>query len=273
MIKNSIACLIFFLSAALCFPQTIHLLLRSAKALTGSQIVKAVWNLSLSDRENFIYEKIMSGNIPDFQRNFVPITFNQTINNINYNVTFFVMPDYFAVGSDSDYFLIPMTPILAQRICNNLNCTLPTKKLVNEIWKNAKVKLEPAPISPDPAMTTVPIFWEHNQRVWQQRMAVIDSLPLGELVAGHKKDVVISNKIYGNVVTGRVVIYGWHKLNGVPIQPLYDGHTENYVDYSHGIRLVLDSVVVNGESRNIKRILQNDSLHILLSDEGKITEP
>jgi len=28
----------------------------------------------------------------------------------------------------------------------------------------------------------------------------------------------------------------WHQLNGIPIQPLYSGHINWWVDYSHGIR-------------------------------------
>ena len=36
----------------------------------------------------------------------------------------------------------------------------------------------------------------------------------------------------------RVAIYGWHYLNGQPIQPTYAGHVDWYIDYSHGIRPV-----------------------------------
>ncbi len=253
--------------------QTLNLPSRSPDALNGSEFAQLVWDFSLTDRENEIYAQIMSGNIPDFQRNLVPVNFNQNVGDVNYQVTYYVLPDYAAIGSDSNYFLIPMTPILAQKLCNNLQSTLPTRKMVNQIWSNATVKLAPAPISPSPAMTTVPVFWEHNQIVWQQRQALIQSHPLGELVAGNKKDVVISNLIYGNPPPNRVVIYGWHYQNGTPIQPLYSGHSESYVDYSHGIRLVLDSIVLNGQPASIKSVLQNDSIHTLFSDEGRIPQP
>jgi hypothetical protein len=69
------------------------------------------------------------------------------------------------------------------------------------------------------------------------------------------------------------VIYGWHYQNGTPIQPLYSGHSETYADYSHGIRLVQDSITINGQPASIKSILQNDSLYILFSDEGRIPQP
>jgi hypothetical protein len=253
--------------------QTLDLPPRQVDALTGSEFGEFVRDFSLADRENEIYAQITSGNIPDFERNLVPVSFNQSINGVVYNVTYYVLPDYAAVGYDTNYFLIPMTPILAQRLCNYLQCILPTRKMVDQIWSNATVKLAPAPIAPSPEMTTVPVFWEHNQMVWNQRQAVILSHPLGELVGGDKKDVVISNLIYGNPPPNRVVIYGWHYQNGTPIQPLYSGHSETYADYSHGIRLVHDSITINGQPASIKSILQNDSLYILFSDEGRIPQP
>ena len=96
----------------------------------------------------------------------------------------------------------------------------------------ATVKLAPSPIPPTPAMTTVPVFLRHNETVLAQRSGE----PPGRLVAGHKKDVVIANKVFAT--TGKVAIYGWHRAVGKPIQPLYTGHTAAWVDYSHGVRLV-----------------------------------
>lgn len=273
MLRNLFLCLLLFHFSSFTYAQSLNLPPRPLNALTGSEFAQLVWDYSLTDRENEIYSQIMSGNIPEFQRNLVPVNFNQTVGGLNYQVTYYVLPDYLAIGSDSDYFLIPMTPILAQKLCNNLQCTMPTRKMVNQIWSNASVKLAPSPIPPSPAMTTVPVFWEHNQIVWQQREAVIQSHPLGELVAGDKKDVVISNLIYGNPPPNRVVIYGWHYQDGTPIQPLYSGHSETYVDYSHGIRLVQDSITINGQPASIKSVLQNDSLHVLFSDEGRIPQP
>ncbi len=257
----------------LCYAQIIDLPPRNADALTGSEFATLVWDLTLTDREDEIYSQVLSGNIPDFQRNLVPVTFNQTVNSNIYNITYFTLPDYLAIGCDTNYFLIPMTPVLAQRLSNKLKCTMPTRKMVNQIWSNATVKLAPSPIAPSPAMTTIPVMWQHNQIVWGQRQAVIASHPLGELVGGNKKDVVISNKIYGNPPPNRVVIYGWHYQSGTPIQPLYSGHAETYADYSHGIRLIQDSIIINGEPGKITTILQNDSLHSLFSDEGKIPVP
>ena len=161
--------------------------------------------------------------------------------------TFFVAPDYLAIGSDENYFLAPISPGTAQRIADKLNCVLPTRKMVDAIYAAAEVKLAPAPIPPSAAMTTVPVFAQHNETIRAQRMALTNSHPLGALVAGHKKDVVISARLAG--VTNKVAIYGWHQTNGVAIQPLYLGHVSWWVDYSQCIRLVSQTMLVNGEKK------------------------
>jgi hypothetical protein len=169
-----------------------------------------------------------------------------------------------------------MTPLLAQRICNSLNCTLPTKKMVDQIYLTAPCKLKPQPIPPTPQMTTVPVFSQHNDSVRSIRFPVLPQYPFGSLVGGTKKDVIISNMIYQNLnpnVPKPVVIYGWHQLNGTPIQPVYNGHEETYADYSHGIRLVLDSVVVDGVPKTFSQLLADPVLCVLISDEGTILKP
>src|SRR5437867_771052 len=165
-----------------------------------------------------------------------------------------------------------MTPLLAQRLCDALGCTLPTRKIVNQIWTNAAVKMTPKPIAPSAEMTTVPVFADHNAIVLTQRNAFTNSFPLGALVSGNKKDVIISTKIYTNFanagITNPVVVYGWHYPSGTPIQPLYNGHEETYADYSHGVRLVQNSITYDGAPNTITNILTNPNLAVLLSDEG-----
>ncbi|MFN3666931.1 MAG: hypothetical protein ACK4S0_12260, partial [Sediminibacterium sp.] len=58
-----------------------------------------------------------------------------------------------------------------------------------------------------------------------------------------------------------------HKPDGKPIQPLYTKHVNWYVDYSHGIRLVYQTIWVNGKAMNYKDVLSNPLLQKLLCDE------
>tara|TARA_R110000744_G_scaffold157565_1_gene273415 strand:- start:4343 stop:5512 length:1170 start_codon:yes stop_codon:yes gene_type:complete len=252
--------------------QKLPLPIRANDAITGNTFKDKIESLSLEDREKQIYQEILNGNVPTFLRVLIPISFSKTIQDSTYVVTYFVLPDYLAVGSDADYFLIPMTPILAQKIAKAIGFTLPTKRMVDQIWSNASLKLAPSPIPPTPQMTTIPVMWEHNTRLKGQRKEALKQASLGDLVAGHKKDVIISNKIYEKS-SKPVVIYGWHYQNGTPIQPIYAGHSNTYADYSHGIRLVQDSVLINNKVHLITSVLRDVDKSSLFSDEGVIGRP
>jgi hypothetical protein len=253
--------------------QTLNVPVRSSSAMSGTQFVNYITAMSLTNRENAIFTEVMNGNVPAFMRNMIPVNSTATISGTVYTATYYVIPDYLAIGCDSDYFLCPMTPLLAQQIADQLACTLPTRKMVNDIWTAATVHLSPSTISPSAQMTTVPVFATHDSTVWVQRSAVLAAHPLGELVGGDKKDVIISNHIYGNPSPGRVVIYGWHYTSGTPIQPLYYGHEETYADYSHGIRMVQLACTLNGSASTVNDILISSTYNTVLSDEGAISTP
>jgi hypothetical protein len=242
---------------------------RATNALTGSAFLASLNGLSLPAREAAVYDQIMSGNVPRFLRALCPVAVTNVAEGQTNVGTFFVTPDYLAVGDDQDYALMPMTPATAQRLADRLGCALPTRRMVDAIDAAAEVKLAPAPIPPGPAMTTPAVFAQHNEMVRTQRVALLAAQPPGALVAGHKKDVVISAKLAA--MTNRVAIYGWHRRDGRPIQPLYTGHTATWVDYSHGIRLVSRQMEVNGEPMDLATVLADPKLAGLLSDEGVVT--
>lgn len=271
--------LALFASVLVClqiYSQVLPIPPRPSNALSGSAFVNVIWSMPRDQREEQIYSQVISGNIPNFMRQLKTITATSNIGGNNRTVTYFVIPEYLAIGSDSNYFLSPMTPLLAQKICNALHCMLPTKKMVDQIYSTASCKLRPQPIPPTPQMTTVPVFSQHNDSVRSIRFPVLGQFPFGTLVGGTKKDVIISNRIYQNLnpnVPKPVVIYGWHQLNGTPIQPVYNGHEETYADYSHGIRLVLDSVLVDGVPKTFAQLLADPVLCVLVSDESTILKP
>ena len=231
----------------------------------GSAFAESIASLGLVRRERAIFSEIIQGNLPDFLRELVPIHFTSTLGDSIYRITIFVTPDYLSIGKDEDHFLIPMTPMLAQRIMDRIDGVLPTAKMVDAIWKAAQLKLEPQPIPPSDAMVDMTVFGQHNRMVQQSRNATLEALPLPTLVAGHKKDVILSNRIAAQ--PDKVVIYGWHELDGKNIQPVYSGHINWYVDYSHGIRPVLSRCLVNGLEMRIADILRDPILFQLLSDE------
>jgi hypothetical protein len=253
------------------FCETLRLPERTTNAVSGSEFVKRITGLDFAQRERELFTQIASGNVPAFLRRLCPVEVTNVFDGHTNRATFYVTPDYLAVGSDDDYFLTPMSPNTGQRIADQTGCILPTRKMVNEIYCAAEVKLAPTPIPPSPAMTTVPVFSNHNALVWTQRLAQVAAHPLGALTAGHQKDVVLAGAL--PTAPGKVAIYGWHQTNRAPIQPLYLGHAAAWVDYSQCIRLVHQSVSVNGEPRNIAEVLADPELSGLFSDEGTFSEP
>ncbi|MDQ8005431.1 MAG: hypothetical protein REI64_11580 [Pedobacter sp.] len=265
---------IFFLLLLLnlvSYGQELKLKKRSNNALTGSEFAKFISDttLSLVDREELIFKEVRKGNIPIFLQRLSSIRIEKVIDGTDYKLTLFVLPDYLAIGDDEDYFYVPTTPMLAQRIANATRTMLPTKLMVDEIYKQAKIKFEPQPIPPTKAMTTVPVFIVHNNIVLQQLKDFKVQHLQSYLTAGNKKDIIISNKIYGQP-TARVVIYGWHKLDGKAIQPVYNKHTNTWADYSHGVRLVSETAILNGKKVKLANLLKHPLLHQLVSDEGVI---
>lgn len=237
---------------------------RDPGAASGSDFVQNNLQLMGAPREQNILEEFLHGNIPDFLRNFTSVTVSNSTDSITYLVT----PDYLSIGHDSDYIRMPMTPLTAQKIADKYDCTLPTRKMVNSIWKSAVNKLTPKTIPPDVQISSTARYEQHNELVRQQL------LPLNEkvLTAGHKKDVVITDKLSPNNLGQRVAIYGWFYSNGVPIQDLNaTDHGQFYADYSHGIRLVANDVIVNGNPMRIKDVFSNSRLSLLVSDEGIVT--
>lgn len=272
---KNIACLLAsILLAIMVQAQDLKLKPRGTNALGGTAFANRISDstLSLAAREEIIFREIKSGNVPNFFRKFQKIVSKASIDNKDYELVFFVLPDYLAIGNDNDYFYMPMTPILAQKVANLLHCSLPTRKITNLIDQNATIKLTPQPIPPSKAMTTLPVFITHNELVKQQMQAYLSEHANGALTVGNKKDIVISNKIYGET-TPRVVIYGWHQPDGKPIQPLYNKHTNTWADYSHGVRLVQNKMWLNGKRTKLAKILADPLLSQLLSDEGTIEKP
>ena len=233
---------------------------RLPDAIPGSVLAQRCAGLDLADREREILGQLSAGNVPDFWRRFIPVE----IRGAAHSATFRVAPEYLAVGSDEDYVLVPLSPMTAHVIAQRWQCGLPTPKLVDAVFATASVKLTPSPMPPSPAMTTWAAFVEHSEIVHRQRTAVLAEHPLGELVAGHEKDVVWDARLTNN--PGKVAIYGWHKPDGMPIQPLYLGHASSWVDYSHGIRLVRRSVTVDGMETGFDELLKNSALSELIGN-------
>ena len=187
-----------------------------------------------------------------------------------------VATDYLTIGEPGDAMRMPLTPIPAQRIADSLGMLLPTRKMSIDVWRAAGTRVAPIPMVP-------------NKGADLLQYANHDAAIEGELATGSRKGFVVGTKkdvVIGRMVRpGKVVIYGWYwpddpTIHGPymtdnlrasqPIQPLSDAHGDGYVDYSHGIRLVDGTCLVDGRPKTVSDVLADPELAVLLSDEGPL---
>jgi hypothetical protein len=240
---------------------------RPRYAMTGTEFAKETTGMTGKERQAKAIEELLRGNVPEFLRNLKPVHLSyHTLSGETITAVIWVTPDYVAVGSDKDFLRIPLTYPSAVAVADAFDCILPTPKMVDDIYDQSSCHLKPDPLPPGPKMRSIGYYLKYRKMIRAQQKQ--RDCILGELVSGHKKDVVLTNRL--NRKTARVAIYGWHKENGEPIQPLSLVHGKNYADYSHGVRLIYKTVWINGEPRSILDVLQNPHLAPVLTYEGFI---
>ena len=236
---------------------------RDTSAINGSIFIQNNLHLSGAIREKNILNEFLIGNIPDFLRTFKTID----IVNGNDKLTYLVMSDYLSIGSESDYVRMPMSPLTAKLIADKYDCALPTKMMVDQIWKHSTIKLNPIAHGPpyDSSMFSTERYFWSNIAIQQQLLNKDHT----ELIAGHKKDVIIDKQLIVN--KSNVGIYGWFYTNGVAIQgpnPNCSSHDLFYADYSHSIRLVAQDVILNGNLIRFYDLLNDKNKSYLISSQG-----
>lgn len=124
-------------------------------------------------------------------------------------------------------YLAPVSRGEAVALADDWGCEVPSRALVDAIWQAADLRLDPHRITRD---------WSSPRDMvayGAQRMrieAAIGGRPF-TLLAGSHKDLAYVDGY-------RVDLYGWHRLDGVPIERGRTSHGPAYVDYSQGLRLV-----------------------------------
>lgn len=266
--QSKITLVIFFLACSVLSYNPVW----SQERKKGSEIYEQVRDLEPEERERVILKELLSGNFPEFLLGWQKITTRQKDASGNSRkLSLFVSPDYVSVGNKKDYFIIPLRPNFAQKFADKHNASLPTPKVSDLIYQHARLKLEPFNYIPRGTRNeSTDIFYDHSRVIQAQMKAA--GFPPGTFIAGTKKDMVISTKLTDPTRPRHVSIYGWHKLNGKPIQPLYNGHINTYVDYSHGARLISNRVLIDGDEFNYREILKDENLYKLLSDEDQPLE-
>ena len=241
---------------------------RPREAITGTQFARETDGWPESERQRAAVGEIERGNVPQFLRQLLPVDLHyRPPGGEELTATVWVLPDYLAIGPDHDFLYIPLTWPSATDIASRFGCVVPTPKIVDAVYQQARVHLEPQPLPAGPQMRSNAYYERHQQMIDAQRLGT----PFGALISGHMKDVVLSDRLFDR--PDRVAIYGWHRLDGRPIQPLSTVHGVRYADYSHGVRLVWGEVSIAGAPRSIFDVLADPALAPLLSYEGSIRDP
>jgi hypothetical protein len=260
---------------------------RPAGADKGPAFFKdKIWNFKLPEerekREAIILAELLKGNIPRFLRNLKPVTVGTSP-----KITYWVMPDYLAIGDDGDekdWVRIPVTARTAQKVADAFCMMLPTAKMVDDIFKQAQVQ---SFAQPQPIALTAESYLKHHQTI----QASLPSGSQGKLIAGHKKDVVLTDRSWVKVDglwkgVNEVPFYGFYNNRKLPIQAFYDSSDEKkerprwgyaqlahhdflHVDYSHGARLVSRIASVDGEKMDLSKVLSDPVYAKLLYAEGE----
>lgn len=228
-----------------------------ATALDGEKFLLHLEGLDRDARESLILREFKKGHVPPHLREFHAFRTRHG----GHEMIFWALPDYLALG-EVEWARIPMQPKTGQRIADELNCILPTRRLVDAIYDQSEVKLEPQPLTQD--RESPKTFLESHRLIEGQRAGRTGS------ISGIKKDYVITNRLLER--RSREAIYGWHWLTGDQIQPLSIVHTDWYVDYSHGVRLIHQMVEVDGKPMKLEDVMQDEELWPLASDEGPLTK-
>lgn len=230
--------------------------------ISGTDFGNSIMNVGPTQtREDLIFAQFLAGNVPEFMRNSISVT----VTIANDTLTYWVLPDVLCVGTNTDYLRTSLNPLTAKKVADLFGGVLPTRKMAQQIWQTATVKLTPSPNGPpyDATMMSTERMVFHNTKI---QTALGTKVP-GEMVTGHKKDVVITVGLFTH--PNNVAIVGWWYPSGEMIQPLnYVSHDRYYKDYSHGIRIINRMVTINGQWHDIYDVLRNETLAALISDEG-----
>lgn len=174
-------------------------------------------------------------------------------------VTFYAGLDYFSIGTPTDFVRVPVSGTLAQQLCDRFGWIVPTTMMTDLVWRQSDLKLSPLPWGPpyDSSMMSVERFVSHHYRIEEQIERASANQAAAGLISGHKKDVVLSGRMAAEPKS--VAIYGWHRLNGTPIQGPTASlrHELSYRDYSHGLRPIASMMDWEGKKVPVAEVLQD----------------
>lgn len=238
--------------------------------MTGAEFVRTYGRRSLAAWEAAVVELAREEQLTPWAWAHLPLT------NGTDTVELEVMTDVLSIGPIGDHLRMPLTPGCAQDVCNLFGWLLPTPWLVYQTWRAAgtKVAFPRMPNKPP----TLDEYMIHSLRIDDE---IAKAGGAKGIVSGQKKDVVVSNLFRPD----KVVIFGAYQPEGPdiyddgrsmddprrqPIQPHSNIHGSFFVDYSHGIRPIATTCLINGQRAPTEDVYRSKELARIVSIDGPI---
>ena len=258
-------------------------------------------------RENALVGEIVRGNMPSAQLilwniDLPAVTLRKgKPNERTITGSVQVLVDYLCIGTDSDWLHAPLDPVSAQTVADRLNLNLPTARICHAIYQApGATRIGAIPrdyylsdgqrktAKPGRAQTSTEAYIEHSEAI--QKAMQDSGIKPGTLVVGHKKDVVLARDINKPQNATKIAFQGFYDSAGSPMEPCGEKNApqpcqkdlptlahptagRHFSDYSQGVRLVDDGMVVDGQPRSMRQVLVHPEDAYLISAEGPIDPP
>jgi hypothetical protein len=157
---------------------------------------------------------------------------------------------------------VDFSAVGAQQVADALGTILPTPAILDLVWKDATVKIDPCAMTPDEKM--------HSNLRMLQHTRCVDARLKGRpgLAANVGKNWVLTNTLEREA--GMAANYGWFRRGRRPIQTVGTRHDKVYADYSQIVRLVDPIVNVDGRDMDIRTVGRSHELWGLVADDGPL---
>jgi len=219
------------------------------------------------NREKEIESFLFSGLNINFGFSTVKVTQGQDV------LEYYVSNDYLSLGDNFGWIHCPMSPLTPRAFMRTNDYILPTPKMVRQIYSAAITK--PRAVAWGELYKSVEkkfnrdstkCYLDHSNKIKSQMIQL--GHKEDNLIAGHKKDVVLTNILANPKYKNNVAIYGWFNSDGTVIQNLNAiDHIVSYVDYSHGLRMIKNDCLLNGMPRKLTDIFSDTRLATMIHDE------
>ena len=262
--------------------------------LTGDQFVASIASdrtpANWEARENAMVKELLAGNVPQWLQRWVQVRVSKE--GAVPEVVVRVLPDYLCVGTDTNYRHVPLDQQSAQKVADAFGALVPTAKICHAVWlRTAEIRRIPAITLPTLRKKAKKNFDQDSTAAFDAHSLAIQAhmkskdIAAGDLVAGHKKDVVLAAGAKNDAA--RIQFHGLYDPEGYPYQPCYTASGRNsacdktrptaahperpgrFSDYSQGVRLLHPQMAINGETHLVADVLKDPSRCTLIA-EGPI---